>query len=261
MLITVRAKGLKIAFYFSFQVRSHDYSLVDVIVQLPAGDTQEAYKIASVEQNTKSFKKVAVEFKSRTTGQRELLYVSYSAPYGGAMPVLLPGATQSNQQCPPSAAIQTERTFQAFVFALLGQTSAFIIGFSIFIGFLILALILCCSPRYRSGGPHPGMTGPGSRSATPYGSTPIQYHGSYSAGRGAYSGGSYSGYHTEDENLVRSVPEEHDETRREMRTTYRRTNTASRTYLSEDPRQAPRGTLPLGRVSPSKSPGLFSVTQ
>lgn len=237
--------------------------MVDVIVRLPAGDTQEAYKVSAVRQNTKSFKKVAVEFKSPATGQREFLYVSYSAPYGGAVPVLLPGATHNNQQCPPPAAVPTERTLQGFFLALLGQTSAWIIGFSIFIGLLILALILCCSPRYRSGGPHTGMVSPGSRSPTPYGGTPIQYHGpsGYSTGRGPYSGGSYSGYHTGDDTSVRSVPEENDDSRREMRTTYRRTNTSSRTYLSEDPRQAPGGTLPLGRVSPSKSPGLFSVTQ
>lgn len=245
--------------------------MVDVSILSRLDDRQAEYEIEVVGQNPKSFKKTWVEFKSKLTGQRGLVYVSYTAPYGGAAPILLPGAAQSSQQCPTAAT--ADRSFQGFVLALLGQTSAWIIGFSIFIGLLILALILCCSPRYRSGGPDGVMTSPGSRSPSPYGGTPIHgspygqgsYHGSstgaYSAGRGTYSAGAHSGYHAAGDTSVRSIPEEHDDTRREMLTTYRRTKTASRTYLSEDPARAPGSALPLGRVSPSKSPGLFSVTQ
>lgn len=177
------------------------------------------------------------------------------------MPVLLPGVTQSNQQCPPPVAASQDRSFQGFFLALLGQTSAWIIGFSIFIGFLILALILCCSPRYRSGASNTGIPSP-----SPYRGSPI--HGSPygpsvygSGGRGTYSAGSYSGYRASGDTSLRSMPEENDDTRRETLTTFRRTTTSSRTYLSDDSSQAPGGTLPLGRVSPSKSPGLFSVTQ
>ena len=234
------------------------------------------------DKNSRSFKKVWVEFKSQVTGQRALVYVSYTAPFGGAVPVLLPGAVPGSEQCPKVAAVPADSSFQGFLLALLGQTSAWIIGLSFFIGFIILALILCCSPRHRSDGPHGGVPTPGSRSQTPYGGTPAHgspygqglYHGSsagtYSAGRGTYltsATGAYSpgagmyGVHAGgDDSSVRSHPEEHDETRREMRTTYRHTKTASRTYLSGDTSQAP-GALSIGRVSPNKSPGLFSVHQ
>lgn len=231
-----------------------------------------------MDTNSKSFKKVWVEFKSQITGQRALVYVSYTAPFGGAVPVLLPGAVPTSEQCPKVVTGPAGSSFQTFILALLGQTSAWLIGLSFFIGFIILALILCCSPRYRSAGPHGAVPTPGSRAQSPYGVTPVHgspygqgtYHGSsagtYSAGRGTYlssATGAYSpgaGAYGGDDTSVRSLPEEHDETRREMRMTYRHTKTASRTYLSEDTSQAP-GALSIGRVSPNKSPGLFSVHQ
>lgn len=259
--------------FLSHQVRSQDVSLVEYTILPRLDDRQAEYELEVLGHNPKSFKKAWVEFKSKLTGQRALVYVSYTAPYGGAVPILLPGTAQSNQQCPPPVGAPADKSFQGFILALLGHTSAWIIGFSVFIGLLILALILCCSPRYRSGGPDGGMASPGSRSHTPYGGTPIHgspygqgaYYGSsigaYSAGRGTYSSGAYSAYHSAGDTSARSIPEENDDTRREMLTTYRRTKTASRTYLSEDPAHPPGGALPLGRVSPSKSPGLFSVTQ
>ena len=232
-------------------------------------------------KNPKSFKKVWVEFKSLLTGQRALLYVSYTVPFGGAIPVVLPGAGSSSEQCPKVPAEAADRSFQGFFLALLGQTSAWIIGLSFFIGLIILALILCCSPRHKSAVPHGGAPTPGSRSPSPHGGSPVHgspwqvaYRGSsggsyystrgshlssatgaYSPGtgvRGAYAGG--------DDTSVRSFPEEHDETRREVLTTYRHTKTSSRTYLSGDSSQAPGG-LSIGRISPNKSPGLFSVHQ
>lgn len=259
--------------FLSHQVRSQDVSLVEYTILPRLDDRQAEYELEVLGHNPKSFKKAWVEFKSKLTGQRALVYVSYTAPYGGAVPILLPGTAQSNQQCPPPVDAPADKSFQGFILALLGHTSAWIIGFSIFIGLLILALILCCSPRFRSGGPDGGMASPGSRSHTPYRGTPIHgspygqgaYYGSstgaYSAGRGTYSSGAYSAYHSAGDTSARSIPEENDDTRREMLTTYRRTKTASRTYLSEDPSHPPGGALPLGRVSPSKSPGLFSVTQ
>lgn len=247
-----------------------------------SGDNQAEYEIEVVGKNPKSFKRVWVEFKSQVTGQRALLYVSYTAPFGGAIPVMLPGAVSSSEQCPKVAAVPADRSFQGFLLALLGQTSAWIIGLSFFIGFIILALILCCSPRHRSAGPHGGVPAPGSRSQTPYGGTPVHgspygqvpYHGSsggtYSSTRGTYlssATGAYSpgagvyGVHAGgDDTSVRSFPEEHDETRREVLTTYRHTKTSSRTYLSGDTSQAPGG-LSIGRISPNKSPALFSVNQ
>ena len=235
-----------------------------------------------VEKNPKSFKRVWVEFKSQITGQRALVYVSYTAPFGGAVPVLLPGAVPSGDQCPKVPAGPADRSFQTLLLALLGQTSAWIIGLTFFIGFIILALILCCSPRQRSAGPYGAVPTPGSRSQTPYGGTPLQgspygqgtYQGSsagtYSTGRSGYltaatgtyspGAGAYGAHAGGDDTSVRSLPEEHDETRREMRTTYRYTKTAQRTYLSGDASQA-TGPLSIGRVSPNKSPGLFSVHQ
>ena len=254
-------------------MRTLDHSLVEVISQPSRADTQQEYKIAVAGANLKSFKKVGVEFKSKLTGQREMVYVSYAPPFGsGAVPVIYPGAALSNQQCPPPVAKSTDRSFQGFFLALLGQTSAWIIGFSIFIGLLILALVLCCSPRNASGAQNAGMRSPGPRYDTPYGVTPpygspygqSPSQGSYSAGRGPYSASTYAGYRSPGDASGRSIPEENlDEPRRETLSTYRRTttSTASRSYLSDNPSQAPGGALSLGRTSPSKSPGLFSVTQ
>ena len=248
-------------------------SLVEFSLVSDTDDRQVEYEIEVVGENPKSFKKVWVEFKSKITSQRALVYVSYSAPYGGAVPILLPGGASSSEQCPTVTAAPADRSLQGFLLALLSHTSAWIIGFTIFFGLLILALILCCTPRRRDVGPDGVMTSPVSRSTSPYGGTPIHgspygqssYHGSsvgtYSGVRGTYlasPAGAYSGYHGD--TSARSIPEEHDDTRRT--TTYtRRTKTASRAYLSEDAPQAPGSALPLGRVSPNKSPGLFSVTQ
>lgn len=243
-------------------------------------DKQAEYEIEVVGKNPKSFKRVWVEFKSLLTGQRGLVYVSYTAPSGGAVPVLFPGAITSSEQCPTVAAGPAERSFQGFLFALLGQTSAWIIGLSFFIGFIILALILCCSPRYRGtggGGTAAEARSPGSHRGTPIhgspypqGPYPGSSAGTYSSGRttymtsatGAYSpgAGAYGSRSGVEDTSVRSFPEEHDETRREMFTTYRHTKTSSRTFLSEDNSQA-SGALPIGRISPNKSPGLFSVHQ
>lgn len=268
IVVTGTAKQLS-----NIEVRTLDHSLVEVISQPSRADTQQEYKIAVAGANLKSFKKVGVEFKSKLTGQREMVYVSYAPPFGsGAVPVIYPGAALSNQQCPPPVATSTDRSFQGFFLALLGQTSAWIIGFSIFIGLLILALVLCCSPRNASGAQNAGMRSPGPRYDTPYGVTPpygspygqSPSQGSYSAGRGPYSASTYAGYRSPGDASGRSIPEENlDEPRRETLSTYRRTttSTASRSYLSDNPSQAPGGALSLGRTSPSKSPGLFSVTQ
>jgi len=266
----------------SLEVRSQDSSLVAVTVLSISGDNQAQYEVEVVGKNPKSFKKVWVEFKSQLTGQRALLYVSYTAPFGGAIPVVLAGAGSSSEQCPKLPAGPADRSFQGFFLGLLGQTSAWIIGLSFFIGFIILALILCCSPRQRSVGPHGGAPTPGSRSQSPYGLTPVQgspygqapYHGStggsYYSARGTYlssATGAYSpgagtrgGHAGGDDPSVRSFPEEHDETRREVFTTYRHTKTSSRTYLSGEASQASGG-LSIGRISPNKSPRLFSVNQ
>ena len=223
-----------------------------------------------------------VEFKSQLTGQRALLYVSYTAPFGGAIPVVLTGAVSSSEQCPKVPAGPVDRSFIGFFLALLGQTSAWIIGLSFFIGFIILALILCCSPRHRSVGSYGGAPTPGSRSQSPYGGTPVHgspygpapYRGSsggsyyssrstyLSSATGAYSpgAGAHGGHARVDDTSVRSFPEEHDESRREVLTTYRHTKTSSRTYLSGESSPAPGG-LSIGRISPNKSPGLFSVHQ
>lgn len=224
------------------------------------------YAIEVIGQNPKSFKKLWVEFKSKLTGQRALVYVSYSAPYGGAVPLLLPGGGESGQQCPTATGTPTDRSFQGFLLTLLGHTSAWIIGFSLFIGLLILVLILCCTPRRRDVGPGGVTTSPVSSA---YGGTPFRgnsygqepYHespaGTYSSGRRPYVFSPGAG----DISSGRSIPEENDDTRRERLATYRRTHTTSRAFLSEEGSQTPGGSLPLGRVSPSKSPGLFSVTQ
>lgn len=247
-----------------------------------SSDNQAQYEVEVVGKNPKSFKKIWVEFKSQLTGQRAMLYVSYTAPFGGGIPLVLPGAVTSSEQCPTVPAGATDRSFQGLFLALLGQTSAWIIGLSFFIGFIILALILCCSPRHRSVGPHGGAPMPGSISQSPYGVTPAQgspygqapYRGSpgsaYYSARGTYlssATGAYSpgvgtrGAHAGgDDTSVRSFPEEHDETRREVLTTYRHTKTSSRTYLSGEASHSPGG-LSIGRISPNKSPGLFSVHQ
>lgn len=252
-----------------------------VTVPSSSGDNQAQYEVGVVGKNPKSFKKVWVEFKSQLTGQKTLLYVSYTAPFGGAIPVVLPGAVPSSEQCPQVPAGPADRSFQGFFLALLGHTSAWIIGLSFFIGFIILALILCCSPRHRSVAPIGGVPTPGSRYQSPYGGTPV--HGSphgqvpnrgssggsyystrsvYLSATGAYSpgAGAYGAHTGGDDTSVRSFPEEHDETRREVLTTYRNTKTSSRTYLSGDASQTTGG-LSIGRISPNKSPGLFSVHQ
>lgn len=247
-----------------------------------SGGNQAQYEVEVVGQNPKSFKKIWVEFKSQLTGQRALLYVSYTAPFGGAIPVVLPGAGSSSEQCPTVPAGPADSSVHGFFLALLGQTSAWIIGLTFFIGFIILALILCCSPRQRSVSPHGVAPTPGSRSQSPYGSTPVQGSpyvqapflgstgGSYYSTRGTYlssATGAYSpgagarGAHAGgDDTSIRSFPEEHDETRREVLTTYRHTKTSSRTYLSGEASQTTGG-LSIGRISPNKSPGLFSVHQ
>ncbi|CAH3168221.1 unnamed protein product [Porites lobata] len=250
----------------NLEVRSQDSSLVDLSYLSRTGDRRVEYAIEVIGQNPKSFKKLWVEFKSKLTGQRALVYVSYSAPYGGAVPILLQGGGESGQQCPTATGTPTDRSFQGFLLTLLGHTSAWIIGFSLFIGLLILVLILCCTPRHRDVGPGGVTTSPVSSAygGTPfrgssYGQEPYRESpaGTYSAGRRPYVFSSGAG----DISSGRSIPEENDDTRRERLATYRRTHTTSRAFLSEEGSQTPGGSLPLGRVSPSKSPGLFSVTQ
>ena len=246
----------------SFQVRSLDSSLIDVTPKPPRADTQE-YKVAVAGDNLKSFKKIGVEFRSKLTGQIEVVYVSYTSPYGGGgIPVLYPGATLSNQPCPPSTSSPSDGSIRTLFLALLGQTSAWIIGFSIFIGFLILALVLCCSPRNTRGVPTSGRQGPGSGYTSPYRTTPpdgspygqISNFGSYSGGRALQS----TVYGSPGDASNRSHPEENEDP---GLVTYRRTAAASRTYLSDGTSQVPGSALSLGRTSPTKSPGLFSVTQ
>lgn len=246
----------------SFQVRSLDSSLIDVTPKPPRADTQE-YKVAVAGDNLKSFKKIGVEFRSKLTGQIEVVYVSYTSPYGGgAIPILYPGATLSNQPCPPYTSSPSDGSIRTLFLALLGQTSAWIIGFSIFIGFLILALVLCCSPRNTRGVPNSGMQGPGSGYTSPYRTTapdgspygPISNFGSYSGGRAPQS----TMYGSPGDASNRAHPEENEDP---GLVTYRRTATASRTYLSDGTSQVPGSALSLGRTSPTKSPGLFSVTQ
>ena len=244
-------------------MRSLDNSLIVVTPKPPRADTQE-YTVAVAGDNLKSFKKIGVEFKSKLTGQMEVVSVSYTSPYGGgAIPILYPGAALSSQQCPPSASSPSDGSIRTLFLALLGQTSAWIIGFSIFIGFLILALVLCCSPRNTRGVPNVGMQSPGSGYTLPYRATsphggpkgPISNLGSHSAGTGLYS----TGYGSPGDASNRSHPEENEDPG--LGTTYRHTTTASRTYLSDGTSQAPGSALSLGRTSPTKSPGLFSVTQ
>ncbi|XP_029186949.2 LOW QUALITY PROTEIN: nuclear pore membrane glycoprotein 210-like [Acropora millepora] len=246
----------------NIEVRSLDGSLIDVTPKPPRADTQE-YKVAVAGDNLKSFKKIGVEFRSKLTGQIEVVYVSYTSPYGGgAIPVLYPGATLSNQPCPPSTSSPSDGSIRTLFLALLGQTSAWIIGFSIFIGFLILALVLCCSPRNTRGVPTSGRQGPGSGYTSPYRTTPpdgspygqISNFGSYSGGRALQS----TVYGSPGDASNRSHPEENEDP---GLVTYRRTAAASRTYLSDGTSQVPGSALSLGRTSPTKSPGLFSVTQ
>lgn len=259
----------------NLEVRSQDSSLVDFTALLSSDDKQAEYEIEVVGKNPRSFKKVWVEFKSLLTGQKGLVYVSYTAPSGGAVPVVLPGAIPSSEQCPTVAAGKIERSFQGFLFALLGETSAWIIGLSLFVGFIILVLILCCSPRGRGassvaaspsplggthqhGSPYPQGPYPGPSTATYSGGRSTNLGsttGAFSPGVGVY--GSNGGAN---DTSLRSFPEEHDETRREVSTTYRHTRTSARTYLSDDSSHA-SGALSIGRISPNKSPGLFSVHQ
>ena len=253
-------------------MRSQDTSLVDFIALPSTDDKQAEYEVHVVGKNPNSFKSKWVEFTSKITGQRELLYVSYSAPAGAGLPLILPCGDPSSPQCRHFLATPPpDRSFKGLCLALLGQTSAWIIGFSIFLGLIILLLILCCSPRSRGAGDpssfSPGSLAgwgtPGSPSFSPYGGTP-GYRGasdrsSYQTSpASAHSSGVFTG-----DVLGRSRPEEHDEARRVRQTStyYRRTMTANRAYLSESESPSSGGGMSLGQVSTKDSPGLFSVTQ
>ena len=227
----------------ALQVRSLDESLVEVYAVTATDDTQSEFMVTTVDKKLDSFKNVAVEFRSIPTGQRVLLYVSYSSE--GGIPLAAPCVDQS---CPRVPVEEPSKGLRGLFLALLTEASAWFIGFSMILGLVILLLICCCSPRNRNIAHPLGPATPGSPAPPPYGGTPSAGT-PYGTPGGVYQGDNQ--YHGGDGSLA---PRHH----------FRHTTqeTTRRSYVSEKDAQNMSGSVSLGRVSPGRSPnGLFSVTQ
>ena len=200
---------------------------------------QTEYTIEPAENNLDPFEDVAVEFESSITKQRVLVLVTYSPPSTG-LPI---AAACLGQMCPTAPPKEPSKGLLGFLLVLLAETSAWLIGLSIFIGLIIILLICLCSPRNRGGAYPPGVASSPSPASQPQGGTPPAYGTPGITSPGSVYNQSYN-----------PSPRHH----------FRHTTleTTRRSFVSDDDKYRSGGSVALGRVSPGRSPnGLFSVTQ
>ena len=233
------------------QVKPHDKNVLEVTT-LNAEETNRAIYEISVIYTDESFKEHPVDFISTLTGQKNIVYVSYKRT--GAPPIIAM-ATCPNPADPRCPKVEKEVHWRRLFLSLLGETSAWFIGFSIILGLIILLLIFCCSDRTRSQpaqGPYqpyaPGSPYPGSPAGTPYPGSP------YGSGDSVY--GTPGNLHGVDGsgNQRRSTFK-----RSEVR--HRVTKTATEVEDSSMVAGGSPGSTSLGRYSPTYPRGLYSVTQ
>lgn len=236
---------------FYYQVKPHDKNVLQVKSLTAEENNQALYEISIINTH-ESFKEHPVEFVSTLTGQKNIVYVSYKRT--GAPPFIAM-ATCPNPADPRCPKVEKEVHWRRLFLSLLGETSAWFIGFSIIIGLIILLLIFCCSDRTRGAqpaqGPYqpyaPGSPYPGSPMGTPYPGTP------YGSGESVY-GSPGTNLSLDGSGSQRRTKFMRSEVR------HRVTKTATEGEDNGMVEGSP-GSTSLGRYSPTYPRGLYSVTQ
>ena len=106
------------------QVSSEDKSVVDVRLSSEPQVDQHGYEIFLVDPTAGSFHELKVEFKSPLTNQKTVLTVSFTA-------------TAASPEAPVTP------SFWKFILNLLGETSAWVIGFTFILALVVVILFFC----------------------------------------------------------------------------------------------------------------------